>query len=79
MSRMVGGFSNLRTIYRLFTGRNASKAHTDSAKSSASSASSRTYNKKKRPGVSQSGTAKDGKMFAQDEGTYVEFEEVKAP
>ena len=50
-------------------------ARQGSAKSSSSGGSSHTYNNK---GKASGGDAqKDGKMFGQNEGTYVEFEEVK--
>lgn len=74
MSKMVGGFGNLRAIYRLFTGRGKQHARRGSAKSSSSGSSSHTYNKKGKDGGA---AQKDGKMFGQNEGTYVEFEEVK--
>ena len=75
MSKMVGGFDNLRAIYRLFTGKGKQHARRTSAKSSSSGSSTHTYNKK---GKADDGAAqKDGKMFGQNEGTYVEFEEVK--
>ncbi|MBO7592202.1 MAG: DUF4834 family protein [Bacteroidaceae bacterium] len=75
MSRLVGGFGNLRAIYRLFSGKGAKNAQDDSAKSSSSGKSSRTYTNK---GKTTKNTAQThGKMFEQNEGTYVEFEEVK--
>lgn len=75
MSKMVGGFGNLRALYRLFTGRGRQGARQQSAKSSSSGKSSRTYNNKSTPHESKAQA--DGKMFGQNEGTYVEFEEVK--
>ena len=56
MSKMVGGFGNLRAIYRLFTGKG------------------RTYNNHSKTDTKNAQTS--GKMFGQNEGTYVEFEEV---
>lgn len=75
MSRVVGGFGNLRAIYRFFTGKGASKAQGSSAKSSSSNNSSRTYTNKEKTQKKSAQTP--GKMFEQNEGTYVEFEEVK--
>ena len=75
LSRMVGGFGNLRAIYRLFSGKGASKAQGSSAKSSSSSQSSRTYTNKEN--TTKKSAQTPGKMFEQNEGTYVEFEEVK--
>ena len=50
MSKLVGGFGNLRAIYRLFTGKGAKNAQNGSAKSSSSGksshTSSHTYNNK---------------------------------
>lgn len=74
MSRLVGGFSNLRALYRLFTGKGKRNTQKHSAKSSSSSKSSRTYNHTK---TQRDDAQTDGKMFGQNEGTYVEFEEVK--
>ena len=71
ISRLVGGFGNLRTLFRLLTGKGRQSRNQSSATSSSSSKSSRTYNKTK----TQSHT--DSRMFGQNEGTYVEFEEVK--
>ena len=75
MSRLVGGFGNLRAIYRLFSGKGASKAQGSSAKSSSSNNSSRTYTNKEK--TTKNSAQTPGKMFEQNEGTYVEFEEVK--
>lgn len=74
MSKMVGGFGNLRAIYRLFTGKGKQGTRQQSAKSSSSGKSSRTYNKAKKTSTKNAQTT--GKMFGQNEGTYVEFEEV---
>lgn len=74
MSRLVGGFGNLRAIYRLFSGKGAKNAQDDSAKSSSSGKSSRTYNNKNQTRTKNAQT--DDKVFGHNEGTYVEFEEV---
>ena len=75
ISKLVGGFSNLKSIYRLFSGgeRGTTKQRTTRA-SSSSERSSRTYNNKEEH-KKQSQTS--GKMFDDNEGTYVDFEEVK--
>ena len=75
MSKLVGGFGNLRAIYRLFTGKGAKNAQTGSAKSSSSGKSSHTYNNKGK--ATKNAAQTSGKMFEQNEGTYVEFEELK--
>lgn len=76
ISRLVGGFGNLRALYRLFSGKHTNTARGGSAKSSASGKSSRTYNNKN--GQTHTKNAQtDNKVFGQNEGTYVEFEEVK--
>ncbi len=74
MSKMVGGFGNLRAFYRLFTGKGKQGARQQSAKSSSSGSSSRTYNNHSKTDTKNAQTS--GKMFGQNEGTYVEFEEV---
>ena len=74
MSKMVGGFSNMRALYRLFTGRGNPNVRQGASKSSSSGASSRAYNGK---GKTNGGAAqKNGKIFGQNEGTYIEFEEM---
>ena len=74
LSRLVGGLGNLRAIYRLFSGKGVNNTQRSSAKSSSSGKSSRTYTNK---GKTTKNTAQTpGKMFEQNEGTYVEFEEV---
>ena len=75
MSKLVGGFGNLRALYRLFTGKGMQGARQGSAKTSASGKSSRTYNNKEKTTKRTAQTS--GKMFEQNEGTYVDFEEVK--
>ena len=75
VSRLVGGFGNLRAIYRLFSGKGAKNAQDGSAKSSSSGKSSRTYTNKEK--ATKKSAQSSGKMFEQNEGTYVEFEEVK--
>ena len=75
MSRLVGGFGNLRALYRLLTGKGRPGARQTSAKSSASGKSSRTYNNKEKTTKKTAQTP--DKMFGQNEGTYVDFEEVK--
>ena len=75
MSRLVGGFGNLRALYRFFSGKGRQGARPNSAKSSASGKSSRTYNTKESTTKNTAQTS--GKMFGQNEGTYVDFEEVK--
>ena len=74
ISRLVGGFGNLRALYRLFSGKHTNTARGGSAKSSASGKSSRTYNNKNQTRTKNAQT--DDKVFGHNEGTYVEFEEV---
>ena len=75
LSRLVGGFGNLRAIYRLFSGKGVNHTQRSSAKSSSSNNSSRTYTNKEK--TTKKSAQTPGKMFEQNEGTYVEFEEVK--
>ena len=74
-SRVVGGFGNLRALYRLFTGKGRQGTRQSTAKSSSSGKSSRTYNNKEK--TTKKSAQTPGKMFGQNEGTYVDFEEVK--
>ncbi len=74
LSRLVGGLGNLRAIYRLFSGKGVNNTQRSSAKSSSSGRSSRTYNNHSKTDAKNAQTS--GKMFGQNEGTYVEFEEV---
>ncbi len=75
MSRLVGGFGNLRAIYRLFTGKGRQGARQQSAKSSSSRRASHASAAQGRS-AQQKGSS-GGKMFGENEGTYVDFEEVK--
>jgi len=75
LSRLVGGFGNLKAIYRLFAGKRNGTRTRQSAKSSSAGSSSHTYTKRKKSSSNTSPT--DEKMFADNEGTYVDFEEVK--
>ena len=74
MSKLVGGFGNLKALYRLFTGKGRQGPRQYSAKSSSSGKSSSTDHQTKTTG---NDAHADGKVFGQNEGTYVEFEEVK--
>lgn len=73
MSRLVGGFGNLKALYRFFTGKGGRATRQSSAKSS--DKSSRTYHEKTEAAGGKAHTG--DKMFGQNEGTYVEYEEVK--
>ena len=77
LSKMVGGFSNLKAIYRLFSGKGTRRPNNHSAKSSSSRGSSRRASASQGKADSQQGATSDGKVFGENEGTYVEFEEVK--
>ena len=75
ISRLVGGLRNLRSLFRMFSGGHTQGARRSSAKSSSSSQSSRAYRQKNSSDKKNAQTPE--KMFEQNEGTYVEFEEVK--
>lgn len=77
MSRLVGGFGNLRALYRLFKGKGVQGARHNTAKTSGSARSERTNNKKSHATANGNVKSASGKMFEHDEGTYVDFEEVK--
>ena len=72
IGRLVGGLRNLRA---LFSGGKGQDAQRSSAKSSSSGHSSRTYYQENPLGKKKAQAS--GKMFGQNEGTYVEFEEVE--
>lgn len=75
LSALFGGLANLRNLFYRLMGWNAGNRQAGSASSSANKASSKTssgYTKSQ----SQS-SASQGKMFDRDEGTYIDFEEVK--
>jgi hypothetical protein len=76
ISRLVGGLRNLRSLFRMFIGRQAQGAQRSSAKSSSSGRSSHASYKKENSSDKKNAQTTE-KMFGQNEGTYVEFEEVK--
>lgn len=81
LSKLVGGFGNLKRIVQGFfsfnkarnkarnEARNSQAYSSDSGTSSSSSGSSRSS--------SYSGAASGGKIFDSSEGEYVDFEEIK--
>lgn len=75
ISRLVGGLRNLRALFRVFSGGKGQGTQRGSAKSSSSGHSSRTYYQENPSGKKKAQAS--GKMFGQNEGTYVEFEEVE--
>lgn len=77
LSKMVGGFGNLKAIYRLFSGKGTRRPNHHSAKSSSSRGSSRHASASQGNATRQQSDSSDGKVFGENEGTYVEFEEVK--
>lgn len=81
LSRMVGGFGNLKALYRLFTGGGTAQSQRTkrpSGTSRSSSSGGGTSRSSARGGNSSGASAQaSGKMFDDSEGTYVDFEEVK--
>ena len=75
IGRLVGGLRNLRALFRVFFGGKGQDAQRSSAKSSSSGHSSHTYYQENPSGKKKAQAS--GKMFGQNEGTYVEFEEVE--
>lgn len=75
LSRLVGGLRNLRSLFRVFTGGKTQDAWHGSAKTSSSNKSSHAdsdaYSSDKKNAQT------NDKMFGHNEGTYVEFEEVR--
>lgn len=78
LCKIVGGFGNLKKIVSAFTGwgktkqdntkKNSKRPFAESSKSSDNSSTSETSSR-------SAGTG--GKMFNKNEGTYVDFEEIK--
>lgn len=74
LSALFGGFVNLKNVVCRLFGWDSGGQQTHSAQSSSSNkTSSRTSSDK---GKSKSPPS-EGKVFNQDEGTYIDFEEVK--
>lgn len=76
LGALFGGFSNLRHLAaRLMGWGDADESRRESAKTSVwdepSSSTSSTHDASSRPSSSS-----DGKLFGDNEGTYVDFEEV---
>lgn len=71
LSALFGGFMNLRNFVCRIMGLGK---QTNSAKSSANTSSQSSSGYTKSSGQS---SASQSKMFGQDEGTYIDFEEVK--
>ena len=74
ISKMLGGFGNLKSLYRFFSGGGQGTTEQRTAHSSSSSGHSSRINSQTK-GESQGQAS--GKMFDDSEGTYVDFEEVK--
>lgn len=75
LSKLLGGFANLKNIFCQLTGWGKKKSQKSSAKTSSSYDNfSRTANKATKE--SREGAA-DAKMFDRNEGVYIDFEEVK--
>ena len=73
LSRLFGGFINLKNFVCRLMGWNTGKA--SSSQSSSKKTQSKTssaYTKSQ-----EQSSAPQGKMFDKDEGTYIDFEEVK--
>ncbi len=79
LSKLMGGFSNLKHLFYQLTGWGCKdNARRTSAKKSASSRrSSRTSSTSQSTSSAQDSNSSSGKVFGQNEGTYVDFEEVK--
>lgn len=75
LSKLLGGFANLKNIFCQLTGWGKKKSQKSSAQTSSSYDNfSRTANKTKKE---DAGHAPEVKVFGQNEGTYIDFEEVK--
>ncbi len=76
LSKLLGGFSNLRRLFMQLTGwgRNEKAQGRRAKTSSGHDNFSQTANKAKKE--SREGAA-DAKMFDRNEGVYIDFEEVK--
>ena len=75
LSKLLGGFSNLKNLFSQLTGWGKENREKESAKTSSSRDNfSRTANKTKKEDGNQ---GPETKVFGQNEGTYIDFEEVK--
>lgn len=83
LSKLVGGFENLQRLFYKFTGWGKPKARTANGGSSRFSSSTYSSTSDATGRTQSGGTSKGGgtangeKMFGRNEGTYVDFEEVK--
>lgn len=75
LSTLLGGFINLKNLVCQLMGWNKDKTQSRSSQSSANKSSSQTSSA--RTSTKGKPSASDGKMFDRDEGTYIDFEEVK--
>ncbi|NLV51651.1 MAG: DUF4834 family protein [Bacteroidales bacterium] len=73
LSKMVGGFSNLKSIYRAFKGKNNSNANPRGQQNQSTSSNSSSA----QSSHSNEDSTTDRKVFGRNEGTYVDFEDVK--
>lgn len=74
MVRLAGGWGNLKALCRLFMGGKGSGKKKHSAQSASGTSSS---NHKRSSNMSSTSTRTSDKVFGANEGTYVDFEDVK--
>lgn len=82
LSKLVGGFGNLKRIVKgLFSfnkaRKEAKKSKGDSSKAYSSNRGSSSSSSSSSGGSSSQKTASGGKIFDSSEGEYVDFEEIK--
>lgn len=73
LSALLGGFANLKALFYKLTGWGRGKTQQSNTQSSSTSSASSSSAKKN---ASQNSSS-DDKKFAQSEGTYIDFEEIK--
>lgn len=76
LSLLFGGFMNLKNFVYNLLGWNNGTTRTNSANASSSKTSSHTSSAHSNT-KGQSSSASQDKVFNKDEGTYIDFEEVK--
>lgn len=78
LSKLVGGFDNLLKLFKKLTGRKAKDSYRTSNASSAYGSSNSGTSSAASGGTGARRAKENGdKMFGSNEGTYVDFEEVK--
>ncbi|MBQ0021803.1 MAG: DUF4834 family protein [Prevotellaceae bacterium] len=76
LCKLLGGFSNVKKLFRKLTGIGSKKKKTERVHASGNGSSGGSASKD-GDSAAEGGASTGGKMFSKNEGTYVDFEEVK--